>query len=76
MLVSKKPGIPNTSANQPKASTIQSNAIANKLSTRWWNIGRVGSPRLRVRVGHVDFMLFLSFALSFALGTKRKTSFR
>ena len=74
MLVSKKPGIPNKSANQPNTSTIQSNASANQLSARWWNIGRVGSPHLRVRVGHVGFMLFVS--ISFALGTQCKTSFR
>ena len=39
-----------------------------------WNIGRVGSPTQNSRVGHVDFMLFVS--LSLALGSQRKHNFQ
>ena len=35
-----------------------------------WNIGDVGSPTRGAGVGHVDFMLFVSFLV--ALGTQRK----
>ena len=40
----------------------------------WWNIGCVGSPRVGARIGHVDFMLFVS--ISFALGSQRKRGFQ
>ena len=35
-----------------------------------WNIGRVGDPTGRGGIGHVDFMLFVSFLV--ALGTQGK----
>ena len=38
-----------------------------------WNIGRVGSPSQN-RVGHVDFMLFVS--LSLALGSQHQRNFQ
>ena len=38
-----------------------------------WNIGCVGSPRFGARVGHVDFMLFVS--ISFALGSQCERGF-
>ena len=63
MLVSKQPGVPNTSANQPNVSANQPNAIANQSNASKSNIGRVGSPRIRAHVGHVDFILFVSIHL-------------
>ena len=38
-----------------------------------WNIGRVGSPDIGARVGHVHFMLFVS--ISFGFGSKREREF-
>ena len=39
-----------------------------------WNIGGSGSPTQNSRVGHVDFMLFVS--LSLALGSQREYNFQ
>ena len=39
-----------------------------------WNIGGVGSPTQNSRVGHVDFMLFVS--LSLALASQREHNFQ
>ena len=44
------------------------------LNTSRWNIGGVGSPTQNSGIGHVDFMLFVSFSL--ALGSQRGHNFQ
>ena len=39
-----------------------------------WNIGGVGSPMQNSRIGHVDFMLFMS--LSLALASQHEPNFQ
>ena len=72
MLVSEKPrgnkasaSQPNVSASQPKVSANNPNVTPNASR---WNIGSVGSPRVGARLGHVDFILFVS--ISFTLGSQ------
>ena len=62
MLVSRNSCGPNTTQNLP-------NATLNLPNARRWNIGCVGS-----RVGHVDFMLFVS--ISFAMSSQRECGFQ
>ena len=52
---------------------VSKNSTQRDPNVSRWNIGRVGSPRVRAHVGHVDFMLFVSNL--FALGTQHKPSF-
>ena len=59
MLASKNPHGPNVSPHGPNASR--------------WNIGRVGSPRMGARIGHIHFMMFV--LISFVLGTQMQTRF-
>ena len=74
MLVSEKPRGPNASTSQANATANQANASARNPNGTRWNIGCVGSPRVGARIGHVDFMLFVS--ISFALGSQRKCVFQ
>ena len=71
MLVSKKASRTQCNASQTlrEASRTQHYPNASR-----WNIGRVGSPRVGARVGHVHFMFFV--LISFALDSQRKPSFQ
>ena len=62
-----------------RANTAQREPIINIMpnvrpNTSWWNIGRVGFPRVGARTGHVDFILFVSILL--ALGSQRENNFQ
>ena len=65
MLVSKNPCGPNATPYLPKATPYLPNATP---SAGKWNKGRVRSPHVGARTGHVDFTLFVS--ISFALGSQ------
>ena len=62
------------STQLPNAISNLLNATPNLSNTSRWNIGHVGSPGVGSRVGHVDFIFFVS--ISFALGSKHERSFR
>ena len=70
-----RPPNANQQCPMPSNSALQEPKMPNASSNvSRWNIGRVGFPVVRARIGLVDFMLFVS--LSLALGSQQERNFR